>query len=1365
MIINDRCYLCGEHKGFEEKEGHGIQNATCTCCGATLAESDIAHMLVKYAGQGDKSLKEALHYIEEKRIFNIDFDGRLHVLLKEHPLYQKKEEGRELCDYESGCFDIVVSQNCFKGTAEVEKNIAEIDRIMAPQGVHIYVTSQDETTIGAGKSFVWRLHDFDVIATHKKMSDIAEYSGERFVPGIEDKNLAIEHTQRYMSVSRLVSGKKVLDIACGEGYGSAILADYAFEVIGIDIDEGTIKRADEKYKKDNLRYKIGNIVDIPEENNSIDVIVSFETIEHVSPKQQEQFLAECRRVLKKDGILIISTPNKEVYSDRYNYFNEYHIHEFYHDEFINFIRQQFAHVKMYNQAFQVASILSDCDNMEDSVRYYPDGKYDSNGKYYIAIASQNEICIPNISSVYMSQEGEYEQIMQRILKLQSEEQKRNIHIEKLDKEIKFDRERIIVLQNNEQERNNHIVVLDKQICLLENSNTELKNENNVLSKEKSNLEAQVDILQEKNNIIIQYRDVLSEKNELLHEKNEVLTYKNKVLNEGKEELAKKCQQLEKDNAVLVEKNDLLIQKNDFLETEVCKLNNDVQMTNYNELNQMKNEKQELIQQLRNKEGHIELLLESEREFERYKKTRAYKATLRRRKIVNAILPPNSKRLFILSVIKRTLLHPRTMLHVIRPSYIGNYIKYLKQDSIEEITSRYDELLGIAKGEPGTMQSQIQESCVTKVDDTKKLEITDYEIICFEKNDNPDVSIIIPVYNQFDYTYNCLKSILENSGNVSYEIIIANDCSTDITRDIEQVAKNVRLITTEKNVRFLLNCNNAAEYAKGKYILFLNNDTQVMENWLQPLIDVMASYADVGMVGSKLVYPDGKLQEAGGIVWKDASAWNYGHLKSPDDPEFVYLKEADYVSGAAIMIRTELWNEIGGFDTRYVPAYYEDTDLAFEVRKHGYKVMMQPKSIVIHFEGISNGTDTSVGLKAYQVENRQKFYDKWKNVLEKEHFENAQNVYLAKDRGQTKKQILVVDHYVPNYDKDAGGRCTYMYLKMFLRMGLKVTFIGDNFARPEPYTSELNALGIEILFGNNYYNNWKGWLADNLHYFDYIYLQRPHISIKYIDIVKKYARGKVFYFAHDLHHVRMYRDYLLTGDKNALEESQKWKKIEMELFTKADVGHVVGSYEQEVMQKVFPDKPIRNIPLYIYDESPDGIEKDFSKRHDILFVGGFGHTPNIDAVIWFYENVYTKVLKRYPDMVWHIVGSKAPDEVLQLAGPNVVIEGFLSDEELAEMYKKCRLSVVPLRYGAGVKGKVVESAYYQIPLVTTPIGGEGLDSAMGAFVMEEDADNMAELICSLYEDYPRLRKMSDAGIEFISTYFTSKVAEQVLLQDM
>ncbi|MBQ2802449.1 MAG: glycosyltransferase [Lachnospiraceae bacterium] len=727
------------------------------------------------------------------------------------------------------------------------------------------------------------------------------------------------------------------------------------------------------------------------------------------------------------------------------------------------------------------------------------------------------------------------------------------------------------------------------------------------------------------------------------------------------------------------------------------------------------------------------------------------------------VPEKKRENFFLGLCKKVLRHPRLMLRIINFRRIKNFFAVYREEGMQGVRHHYQLIEEVEFAKLNPFAANQYE--VAPVDETGGKKPADYEKLTFVQTMHPQVSIIIPVYNQFEYTYHCLASILKQSGQVSYEIIIADDCSTDLTANIEEIVEGITVLHNEENLRFLCNCNYAAKHAKGEYLLFLNNDTQVQKNWLQPLIDMMQKDESIGMTGSKLVYADGWLQEAGGIVWKDASAWNYGNRKNPDDPEYNYIKEVDYISGAAIMIRTLLWKEIGGFDMRYAPAYYEDTDLAFEVRRHGYKVVYQPLSVVIHFEGKSNGTDVNSGQKAYQIANQQKFLDKWKDVLEAEQFENGENVFLAKDRSKNKKHILVIDHYVPHYDQDAGGKCTYMYLLLLVKMGFQVTFLGDDFYKYEPYTTHLHQKGIEVLYGNYYYMNWQEWFKENLHYFDYIYMQRPHISIKYVDVIKEYGRGKLLYFAHDLHYIREYREYELTKNEEKLKSSKQWRKIEYELFEKADVGHVVGKYEQAIMQKVFPNKPIRNIPLYMYQEILTDINKDFSSRRDLIYVGGFGHAPNIDAVLWFGKEVFPKVLARYPDMKWHVVGSKVPEEIEALGNEHIVIHGFLSDEELEQLYRTCKIAVVPLRVGAGVKGKVVEAAYYQIPLVTTTIGGEGLDIEMGNLLIEDDGVQMAACICDLYVDNERLQNMSDAGARFIQRYFTEAEARRVLELDI
>lgn len=264
-------------------------------------------------------------------------------------------------------------------------------------------------------------------------------------------------------------------------------------------------------------------------------------------------------------------------------------------------------------------------------------------------------------------------------------------------------------------------------------------------------------------------------------------------------------------------------------------------------------------------------------------------------------------------------------------------------------------------------------------------VDQYESIIFKSCENPKVSIIIPVYNQFPYTYNCLKSIKKYSENIDYEIIVADDASTDMTTELEHVVQGIKVIRNKQNYQFLTSCNRASESAGGKYLVFLNNDTQVQRGWLKSLVDLMEKDRAIGLAGSKLVYPNGLIQEAGGIVWKDANVLQYGNGRQAGEEALNFLRETDYISGASIIIRKALWDEIGGFDERFVPAYYEDVDLAFGVRKLGYKVIYQPESEVIHFEGMSSRLENNQmsGIDR----NRRVFLEKWEKALNKEYYQD------------------------------------------------------------------------------------------------------------------------------------------------------------------------------------------------------------------------------------------------------------------------------------------------------------------------------------------------------------------------------------------
>jgi GT2 family glycosyltransferase len=246
--------------------------------------------------------------------------------------------------------------------------------------------------------------------------------------------------------------------------------------------------------------------------------------------------------------------------------------------------------------------------------------------------------------------------------------------------------------------------------------------------------------------------------------------------------------------------------------------------------------------------------------------------------------------------------------------------------------------------------------------------------------SPLASIVVPVYNNLAYTLDCLRSIAACGDATRYEVIVVDDASTDGTQEALQRVPGLRYLRNAFNSGFIRSCNSGAAQARGKWLLLLNNDTLVQTGWLDSLLETFARYPDTGLAGSRLLYPDGTLQEAGCVVFSDGRAGNYGRLDAALDPRYSCVRETDYCSGAALAIPVSLFSQLGGFDERYLPAYYEDADLAMRVRAAGFKVRYQPHSCVAHLEGVTSGTSETGGVKAYQRSNRFKFADRWMDEL-------------------------------------------------------------------------------------------------------------------------------------------------------------------------------------------------------------------------------------------------------------------------------------------------------------------------------------------------------------------------------------------------
>ncbi|EKD98588.1 MAG: hypothetical protein ACD_23C00354G0001, partial [uncultured bacterium] len=631
-----------------------------------------------------------------------------------------------------------------------------------------------------------------------------------------------------------------------------------------------------------------------------------------------------------------------------------------------------------------------------------------------------------------------------------------------------------------------------------------------------------------------------------------------------------------------------------------------------------------------------------------------------------------------------------------------------------------------------------------------------ESLKFPCPENPVVSIVIPVYGQIDYTYNCLRSLWSHRSHYSFEVIVVDDCSPDNTLEVLKTINGIRVVHNETNSGFIRSCNIGAKAANGQYVHFLNNDTQVTAGWLDELVRTFDEFPGTGLAGSKLIYPDGTLQEAGGIVWQDGSAWNFGRNQDPSLPIYNYAREVDYCSGASIMLPRELFEKLGGFDEHYLPAYAEDVDLALKVRDLGYRVIYQPLSVVVHFEGVTSGTDTTKGVKAYQVENIRKLYARWHARL-MQHQPPGADVDGAKDRCATRR-VLVIDHCTPTPDQDAGSVIMYNMMMLLREMGFQVTFIPeDNFLYMPGYTTALQRVGIEVLYAP-YVTSVEQHLKDFGGRYVLVMLTRPKVVEHHLKAVRKFCpKAKVLFYTVDLHFLRMSREAELNSDKEAQKAADEMKRREIDAIQASNATIVHSTAELELLRSELPDAKLHVFPLIVDVKGRSGT---FPERRDIVFVGGYQHPPNIDAVQYFVSEIMPILRRRLPGVRFHAVGSRPPKDILELAGDDVIIAGFV--EDLDSLLNKMRVSVAPLRYGAGIKGKIGSAMAVGLPVVATSIALEGMALTNGEnILMADDAKDFAETVARLYENEQLWLSISESGLKFADFAWGAEATWRIL----
>jgi GT2 family glycosyltransferase/SAM-dependent methyltransferase/glycosyltransferase involved in cell wall biosynthesis len=1059
---------------------------------------------------------------------------------------------------------------------------------------------------------------------------LIEWTGERCLPWGDDLAMVYEHYHRYLFAAALAPGKRVLDLASGEGYGAALLATQADEVVAVDIDDASVEHARANYRLANLSFSQADMLELSDlADGTFDLVTCFEALEHVV--DHDRLLAEILRLLSPDGILVLSTPDRVVYSLEQGRDNPFHTHEVTQDELVALLSQGFAHVRVWGQNVAVGSVITSV-GAEHSAGEVLTLKREKDGwtpgvklssTYLLAVASRAPLPeLPEHSTLVdiglelvRSTQGELEQTRAEAAGL------------------------VELLGTSEAERDEARAEVTRLVELVSSGEAERE-------------------------------AARAEEARLLELLGSIQSERDAAQSEGARLLGLvTAAEAERDEA---EAEGALVLE------EQAEL--------FRELSADHDEALRALQHLRRRAVHLERRQETLLESLRVARTN-----------------PQSAAMAELNEIKSSAIFPlldQYRRSVERFAPVGS----LRRANYQKVVSRAARLMS-SRAAPAPESPGIPALPTVA---------------------EPEVSIIIPVYNNWELTVACLRSLAFDSSAVQYEVIAVDDASTDITHDFLPRVEGLNVVQMKQNSGFIGAVNAGLNVARGRFVLLLNNDTVVLPGWLDALMRTIEIEENVGVVGAKLVYPDGTLQEAGGIIWRDGSGLNYGRGGNAEDPSYNFVRDVDYCSGACLLVRKEIFDVLGGLDRRYSPAYYEDTDLAFAARKLGYRVVYQPEAKICHAEGSSNGTDEGSGVKRYQKVSREAFRLKWQTELLAQ-YESDPGLERVASRRTPAGHVLVVSDRVPLPNQDSGSKRMYELLLALRDLGLAVTFVPNDGQQQGAYSTALQRAGIEVLYGPLDERKLLRELAPAL---DVAILSRPEPTWRWQPLVRELCpETKIIYDTVDLHFLREARRAEIEADPLVARAAVRYHDMELSLARIADATLVVSAAERDVLFEEDPEIQVHVVPN-IHGEEHTG--RPFEERKGVLFVGSFPHHPNRDAAHWLVEEIMPLVRLEDPEIFTYIVGSSPTEDILALESENVRILGWVPD--LTNLLEHARISAAPLRYGAGVKGKVGESMAHGLPVVTTRLGAEGMGLQHEHDVLVADgAQAFANEILRAYHD--------------------------------
>ncbi len=614
-------------------------------------------------------------------------------------------------------------------------------------------------------------------------------------------------------------------------------------------------------------------------------------------------------------------------------------------------------------------------------------------------------------------------------------------------------------------------------------------------------------------------------------------------------------------------------------------------------------------------------------------------------------------------------------------------------------------------------------------------------LAFPVAERPEVSIVVITYNKVEHSYHCLVSLLAHA-DAPYELVLVDNASRDETGELLGRLRNATVLRNETNLGFGKACNQAAARARGDYLLFLNNDAELAPHSLSALLDVVRGDPRIGAAGGRLVWPDGRLQEAGGILWRDGSAEAYGRGSDPFAPDFSYRRDVDFCSGALLLVRRELFEALGGFDERFAPAYYEDADLCMSVRARGYRVVYEPRATVRHHEYGSSSIREATELIR---RNHARFAEKWKDELPHQLPPSRANHLRARER-VARPRLLVVDDRVPTSDVGSGYPRAHALLRLLRRHEYPVTLFPSHDATPyQPWLADFQRAGVEVICDGRPFTRFA---SERAGHYDLVIVSRPHNFRVVREAVRQsFPRAVVIYDAEALFFVREALKAAIGVDASPPADVSRQQQEELDLLRSAHHVLVVSERDKLFVERAAPDL-LGRVSVWGHPVECRPTPRPFGERRHLLFVGSFfaARSPNEDALSFFVSEVLP-IIHRQIDCRLQVVGYNAPAAVGRLASASVEVVGRVDD--LTPFYDTSRVFVAPHRLSAGIPLKLCESMARGIPAVVSSLTASQLGVEDGREVLVGGtASELADRVVELYSNEVLWNRLRTNALEFV-----------------